>query len=327
MTLYEIADECNVSIATVSRVLNNKGNVKTETKEKILQVLNKSNNQYKYLVSTEKNQTIAIIVPDIHNPFYGEIIKGVTKIADRYNFDILLYDTHDSQEKEFKYLKKVIKQKISGLILMSSSDGILMEESKELIEKKNKFPIVLIDKELQNLQLDGVFFDDITGIYLLTEYLIKKGHKDIHILTGKKESEVTQKRLQGFKNAFSNYDLKFSEKLVYYSSFSEEEVINRVIEKMFRKKEYPKVIVSCSGPQTIALIKGISQANLILGKDVVIVSFDDVEILHKIGIYITSAHTDLKKMGEAGFDLLYKKINASLAFTNKMTVTPTIIER
>lgn len=326
MTLKEIADRCGVSIATVSRVINNKGNVKSDTKEKILQLLNQSDKSYKYLVSTERNQTIAVIVPDINNPFYGELIKGISKMADKHNFDILLYDTHDDPEKEFKYLKKASKQEINGIILMTSSKSYHCEGIKALF-KQIKIPIILMDREIKNLQVDGVFFDDITGVFMLTELLIEQGHKSIGILTGEKDSEVTKKRLEGYKRALSEHEIPCNPKNIYYTSFTETHFAYDILENVLNSKNRPTAIISCSGLLTIALIKSINEAGLEIGKDISIVSFDDVKILQLLGIKITAAFTDLQEMGKAGFDLLYKKINKSSSLTNKLTIIPTIIKR
>ena len=156
MTLKEIADKCGVSTATVSRVINQKGNVKPDTKEKILHYLGENEKNYKYFSSNEKNDTIAVIIPDIHSPFYSEIIKGITQIANKYDFDILLYDTHDDPKKELKYLKKATDQSVNGIIFMGSSKSSENDALKELFSHV-KTPVILMDKEIKNLQFDGYF--------------------------------------------------------------------------------------------------------------------------------------------------------------------------
>ena len=326
MTLKEIADQCGVSTATVSRVINNKENVKPETREKILKLLEKSDKSYKYMVSTEKSKTVAVIVPDINNPFYGELIKGITKVADKFNFDILLYDTHDDPEKELKYLKKASKQEINGILLMSSSKGGQYSKSNGLFEQI-KIPVILLDKEIKNLPIDGVFFDDVSGIFMLAELLISEGHKNIGFLTGEKESEVTQKRLKGYKKALSEHNIPCNTEYVYYASFTETHLAYDILKNSLSNKNRPTAFISCSGLLTIALIKSINDANLTIGEDISIVSFDEVKILELLGINITSAFTDLQEMGVLGFELLNKKINKESSLTNKLTIIPSISKR
>lgn len=326
MTLKEIANKCQVSVATVSRVINNKGNVSYNTQEKILHFLNENEKNYKYFSSNEKNDTIAIIIPNIHNSFYSEIVKGITYTANKYNFDILLYDTNDELKKELKYLKKAVEQKVNGIIFMSSSKGDENDELKKLF-LQIKIPIILMDKEIKNLQFDGIFLDDISGTFLLTKTLIENGHKNIGILVGENDSEVTKKRLKGYKEGLLEYEIPYNQENIFYSSFTKEHLAYNILDNVLKNENRPTAIISCSGLLTIALVKSIKDADLKIGKDLAIVSFDDVKILQLLGMNITSASTDLQEMGKAGFDLLYKKIKNETLFSSKLKIIPNIIKR
>lgn len=325
MTIKEIADKTNVSVATVSRVINNSKAVKKETRDRILQILEENKNNYKYYAASA-NRTIALILPDIHNPFYGEIIRGITRNAHGASYDVLLFDTQDSSADELAYLKKAIAQKVDGIILMSSSRGDRDEGLMELLSGA-KTPIVLIDKEIRGITLDGVFLDDMTGMALLTETLASCGHTRIALVAGEEDSTVTKKRVSGFRNALQELSLEFSAERVMYASYTDTDVAVPVLSRLLAGENRPSALITCNGLLTMTAIKCIHEAGLEIGKDISLVSFDEVRTLSLLGIDVTSAYVDLGEMGRTGFELLLKKIDDPQCTRQKLIMVPSILKR
>ena len=237
MTIKEIAEKTNVSVATVSRVINNSMNVKKETRERILQLLEENKNNYRYFASVG-NKSIAVILPDIHNPFYGEIIRGVTRNAHSSSYDVLLYDTQDDSSDEISYLEKAVDQKVDGILLMSSSLGDKDDRLKDLLTRV-KIPVVLIDKEIRGLALDGVFLDDVSGILQLTEALAGCGHRKITMITGDQNSSVTKKRISGFIDALQEFNLDYSRDQVIFASYTDTDIAEPVLSEMLARADRP----------------------------------------------------------------------------------------
>ena len=325
MTIKEIAEKTNVSVATVSRVINNSMNVKKETRERILQLLEENKNNYRYFASVG-NKSIAVILPDIHNPFYGEIIRGVTRNAHSSSYDVLLYDTQDDSSDEISYLEKAVDQKVDGILLMSSSLGDKDDRLKDLLTRV-KIPVVLIDKEIRGLALDGVFLDDVSGILQLTEALAGCGHRKITMITGDQNSSVTKKRISGFIDALQEFNLDYSRDQVIFASYTDTDIAEPVLSEMLARADRPTAIISCNGLLTMTAIKCIREAGLKIGKDISLVSFDEVPALKLLGIGITSAYVDLGEMGRTGFDLLIKKIEDPRTGTQKLIMVPSILMR
>ncbi len=325
MTIKEIADKTNLSVATISRVINNSSAVKPETREKVIKFLDENKNNYKYYAPAP-NKTLALIIPDIHNPFYGEIIRGVTRNAHLASYDVLLFDTQDNSSDEIAYLEKAISQKVDGIILMSSSRGDLDERLKDLLLTV-KIPIVLIDKEIRGVTLDGVFLDDSTGMVLLTETLASCGHKKIVLIAGEENSSVTVKRVTAFKNALKELSLPFSSEQVIFASYTDADVAVPVLSSVLSTPDRPTAVITCNGLLTMTAIKCIHAHKLAIGRDISLVSFDEVQTLRLLGIDITSASVDLSEMGKTGFELLIKKIEDPASSRQKLIMVPTVIKR
>jgi LacI family transcriptional regulator len=325
MTIKEIADRTNLSVATISRVINNSDAVKPETRERVIKFLEESKNNYKYYAAAP-NKTIALIIPDIHNPFYGEIIRGITRSAHLSSYDVLLFDTQDNASDEIAYLEKAFSQKVDGIILMSSSRGDRDERLKQLLAEA-RTPIVLIDKEVHGVTMDGVFLDDSTGMVLLTETLVAAGHSKIVLIAGEEDSGVTKKRVAAFKNALREFNLPFSSDQVIFASYTDTDVAVPILSAVLGSPDRPTAIITCNGLLTMTAIKCIRKQKLTIGKDIALVSFDEVQTLRLLGIDITSASVDLGEMGKTGFDLLMKKIDQSGPARQKLIMVPSVVKR
>lgn len=325
MTLKEIAKELNLSVATISRVINNSDAVKPNTRKKVIAFLEQNKHSYKYIAPIP-NKTLALIIPDIHNPFYGEIIRGVTRTAQDYSYDTLLFDTQDNVYDEITYIEKAIAQKVEGIILLSSSRSDKEKKLKEVITNSN-VPIILIDKEITGITIDGVFLDDTTGMVLLTETLLSNNHKSIVLLTGEKDSSVTKKRVAAFQYALNEFNVPFSNEQIIYASYTNTEIASPIIISLLKQKNRPTAFITCNGLLTMTAIKCLHENNYSIGKDIALVSFDEVNILKMLGINITSAYVDLNEMGKTGFELLLKKIEDPTSSRQKLIIVPSIIKR
>lgn len=325
MTIKEIADRTNLSVATISRVINNSSAVKSETRERVIKFLEENKNNYKYYAPAP-NKTLALILPDIHNPFYGEIIRGVTHNAHLAFYDVLLFDTQDNSSDEIAYLEKAIAQKVDGIILMSSSRGDRDERLKDLL-LSTKTPIVLIDKEIRGVTLNGVFLDDVAGMVLLAETLASCGHKKIVLIAGEEDSSVTKKRVTAFKNALKEFNLPCSPDQIIFASYTDTDIAVPILSSVLSSADRPTAIITCNGLLTMTAIKCIHQQKLIIGKNISLVSFDEVQTLRLLGINITSASVDLTEMGRTGFELLLKKIEDPSSSRQKLIMVPSVIKR
>ena len=198
-TINDIAKEARVSKATVSRVLNDSPSVKRETKERVLKVMADRHFTPSTMarnLSQQSSNTIGIIVPDIDNPFFGEILRGVTEIADECSYTLICCNSDDSLEKDRKALMMLKGHRIRGLLYTPAVDYTTKEQRREIgkLLKDLNAPVVIMDRQADSLdEYDGVFFDDEKGIYEANIGLTPNNNGEIIILNIPALTEETRK--------------------------------------------------------------------------------------------------------------------------------------
>ena len=188
ITITDIAALAGVSKSTVSRVLTGAGYVNDETREKIEKIIK----EYGYQpsesarsLSKKTTNTIGVVVPEIDNSFYSEVLNGIGQIVDENNYNIIYFNTNNSIVKEEKALQMLKAQRVRGVILAAAvdySEPEATENLKQLLEKINA-PVVLLDREIDGINLDKVVYDNFGSAFAATEALIRAGNKTIGIIT------------------------------------------------------------------------------------------------------------------------------------------------
>lgn len=329
MNIKMIADMCDVSVATVSRVINNSGTVKEDTKAKVLKAIEEMDyvpNALARNLSRKESDVIGVVVPDVSNSFYIELIKGVMEEANNNGLSIVFFNSDKSIEKELKAMKMLREQRIKGMLLISA----VKKDEIDILRKNIKnlsVPLILINKYIENLNYDGVFTDDIMASYLLTETLIKNGHKDITLITGSLNSIVAHNRVKGYKNALLDYGITLKEENIIYSDFNNVETGYERLKGYIKEKGVPKAIIAGNTNINLACIKVINEEKKVIGKDISLVAFDDVKILNELGIKVTVVSQNPKEMGQKAFRLLLNRMEDKTAAVNKIHIVPELILR
>lgn len=329
MNIKIIADICGVSVATVSRVINNNGNVKEETKNKIVKAIEELDyvpNALARNLSRKESDVIGVVVPDVSNSFYIELLKGVMEEANNNGLSIVFFNSDKSIEKELKAMKMLREQRIKGMLLISAVKKDEVDILRKNIRNMN-IPLILINKYIENLNYDGVFTDDVMASYLLTETLIKNSHKDIIIITGSPNSIVAHNRVKGYKNALMDYGLELKEENIVYSDFNNVDTAYERLKEFIKEKGMPKAIIAGNTNINLACIKVIHEEKKVIGKDISMVAFDDVKILNELGIKVTVVSQNPKEMGQKAFKLLMNRMEDKKAAVNKIHIVPELILR
>lgn len=328
-TISDIAKAAGVSLATVSRVLNNSGYVKEETKEKILKAIKDYNYTPSAIarsLSKKQTNTIGVIVPDITNPFYGEMIRGITKVAEEHGLNILLWDSHESVEREIKSIQALREHRIRGILITptSSEDDRNAECIKNL--ENLGIPVVLIDGHLKYSNFSGIFVDNIQGSYDAVNALIKENHKKIAIITGRMNSKTAQERLEGYERALLENKISINKNYILYGDYSLESGYN-LTKDILSMKDKPTAIFTSSNQMTVGALKALSEHNLKTPEDISLIAFDKVDIFNILGLNISYVDGPSTELGEIGMSLLLEFLNSE--YNNKeekkITLTPTLI--
>lgn len=327
VTISDIAKKAGVSSATVSRVLNDSGYVKQSTREKIeaaIKEMNFTPSAIARSLSKNETNTIGVIVPDITNSYFGEVIKGISEVAEANNLNIILFNTDNYLEKEVRALNVLKEQRIKGIII---TPGFGEENNKEYIETINNLniPIVLVSADLKFKELSGIFVDNVLGGFNATNLLISEGHTKIGIMTGILSSEPAAERVVGYKKALKEANIEINDKYILDGQFSMEKAYE-LTKKLLDSKDKPTALITSSNRMTMGAIKALKENNKNIPKDLAIVAFDKVDLLDVLGIRITYIDECPMELGRNSMNLLCDIFNDSdKNFKRRVIIVPKLI--
>lgn len=313
VTIDDIAKAAGVSRATVSRVLNDSGYVKEETRQKVLKAikdLNYTPSAIARSLSKKKTNTIGVVVPEINNPFFGEIIKGISEVADENNLNLILCNTDEDVEKELKALKLLKEQRIEGILITpTSTDNDYNSEYLWTIENIG-IPVVLIDGHVKYSNFNGVFVDHIKGAYDAVKTLIDEGHEKIAIITGRLNSRPAKERLVGYKKALTMHNIPIREEYIFYGDYTHEKAYE-ITKEILRMDDRPTAIFVSSNMMVLGCIKAFNEENVQVPTDMAIIGFDKAEVLNIIGMNISFINGPTFEMGRIAMKMLIDILNSS----------------
>jgi LacI family transcriptional regulator len=330
ITITDIAKKSGVSLATVSRVLNNSGYVKDITREKVLNVIKETNytpSEIARSLSQNKTNTIGVIVPDITNSYFGEIIKGISEVAEQNNLNIILINTDNNIKKEIKALDILKAQRIRGVIMTPNfGDNELNSEYVKKLENLD-IPIVLVAADIKYSNLNGVFVDNMKGAFDATNMLIKEGHRKIGIIKGHKSSQPTMDMFMGYEKALHYNNLKLSEDYVYSANFKLDLAYD-ITKDILKMKDRPTALVICSNMMTLGSVKAILEEKLKIPEDMAIIGINKTDVFDLVGIGITYVDDSADELGRTAMGVLSELItDEKVIGVKRITLKPTIIKK
>lgn len=215
ITIYDVAREASVSMATVSRVVNGNANVKPATRKKVLDVIEKLDyrpNAVARGLASKKTTTVGVIVPDVTNMYFASLARGIDDVATMYKYNIILTNSDSNSEKEIKVLNTLLSKQVDGIVFMGNEITDKLREE----FKRTKTPIVLagsVDEEDLN---PSVNIDYVAAVQEEVKNLIDRGNKRVAFVCGPLEQAINGKfRLKGYKQALKSAGIPYDEKLVF----------------------------------------------------------------------------------------------------------------
>ncbi len=316
ITITDIANKANVSRMTVSRVLNNSGPVAQETAEKIKGIMKEMNyhpNLIARSLSSQKTLTIGVIIPKTEKLFLdnyiAQILSGVTDIAQRNNYRIMLIPVNHSREEEGDYLNFVRSKLFDGLILLKTktNDPHLTELA------KSGFPYILVNYRKFGDNYNFVDSENIKGAELAVEHLYKKGHRKIGFIAGSMDEVNGRDRLKGYKNILKKYKLPIKDEYIIYGDFNKE-TARENSKKLLELKDRPTAIFSSDDYMALGVIEQIKMYKLDVPKDIAVIGFDNIEIGEFSKPALTTVKQPMYEIGKTSSEALLgliKKIKKS----------------
>lgn len=324
-TIRDIAKRAQVSVSTVSRVLNNKPDVKAETKEKIekaIKELNFSPSNVARGLVLKKSCVIGFIVPDIANPSFPELARGIVSRARELGYSVMFFDTNHDSRVEKEALNLMQSKQVDGIIL--SFDEANRVELEKL--KKEQFPSVQIYRKSSRPTISTIALDNIAAGQMATNYLLKNGHSRIGLITTGKETQSGYERYKGYCQALEKAGIVFEEDLVRAGKNKAEEG-KECMNSLLGLKNPPTAVFACHDLMAVGAYEAIDDRGLSIPEDISIVGHDNIDISKYIRPKLTTIDTHKSHLGRAAVDLLMEEIDAEEPLNKEVVLQSKLIER
>lgn len=309
-SINEIAKIAEVSCATVSRAFRSRESVSKEAYERIMRAAEELEYQpkkYKNRASISVYRSvIGVVVSDLTTQFYPKAIKGITGVAAERGIDVVICDSNDDPGREVQNLELLKNLHVNGIIFSPVADNV--EFNNALVEELSlsRMPLVLLDRSLKGISLDGVFRDDYAASALATQCLIDNGHTHIAVIAGLLNTKPGLERLSGFLNTMMNAKLSDCQQ-VFYGDFKSESAYKHT-QEILRSHKDITAIYCCNNMMTIGCIRAIRDAGLSIPEDIAVVSFGDLDASNVYSSIITSVTQPIYPLGEECARILIDKM-------------------
>ena len=326
VTLLDVAKHAGVSRATASLIVRNSPKIAPKTREKVLKSMEELGYVYDRVAAnlrSKSSTTIGIIITDISNTYYSDLLKGVHHTLEEIGYTVLLGVTFDSVEKQDQILSTMIEHRVGGVILCPVS-----ESSEEIVNRLNKLqtPTVLAVRELDGSNSDFVGIDYEAGARMAVEHLIEKGHKRIAFLGGYRHASTWIRRMEGFSLALGQAGIELDQSLVIDSLPTREggvEAARQLLSQSIR----PTAIFCFSDLVAFGVVQGVREAGLTPGKDIAIVGFDNIPEAEIFYPSLTTISSFAQITGKTAANLLHQRITHPESEKKRIILQPELIVR
>ncbi|MGM9988868.1 MAG: catabolite control protein A [Bacillaceae bacterium] len=308
VTIYDVAREANVSMATVSRVVNGNPNVKPTTRKKVLEAIERLGyrpNAVARGLASKKTTTVGVIIPDISNVFFAELARGIEDIATMYKYNIILSNSDQNKEKELHLINTMLGKQVDGIVFMGTSI------TDELVEEfdRSPVPIVLAASVDDKHDTASVNIDYTQGAYDATTMLVNNGNKRIAYVRGTDYlSGVTIKKLEGYKNALAEANIPYDEELVISGDFTYESGIE-AFEQLWALENKPTAIFVATDEMALGVIHAAQDAGVNIPEQLEIIGFDNSKLATMVRPKLTTVVQPMYDIGAVAMRLLTKLMN------------------
>ncbi|MBW8351542.1 LacI family transcriptional regulator [Bacillus sp. IITD106] len=322
-TIYDVAKAAGVSIATVSKVLNNTGNIRDSTREKVKQIMEKLNYQPSLMASAltgKGTETLGLVVPDISNPFFSEMAKTIEDRAHESGMSVIICSTDENTEKEKKYIELLQRKQVDGMIVASSFHD--MEILKRVVDQKTS--LVMLTQDDAGLGVTSISVNDFKGGFEATSHLISAGHRDIVMIA--EYAKSSKFRINGYLEAYKEYGIETSEENIYRTIASIENG-REVFRKIVQRGKVPTGIFACNDLIAVGVIQEAKEMGLKIPDDLSIVGFDNTILATTTVPGLTTIAQPITEMGKRVVDVIIREIKEKNQTKERILFKPELIIR
>lgn len=318
--IYDVAKKTGVSSATVSKVLNNKGNISDQTKSKIFEAAEEINYYPHAMASAlrgKKTHTIGLLIPDIGNAFFAELARNVEDTGHEHHFSVVMCNTDNQPHKEDKYLQWLNQKRLDGLIF-----GTGLSNSTSLVKMlEAKMPVAMAGRFNPSIDADAVLVDDFLGGYQATRHLLELGHQNIIFLLDTLKNPSSLARIEGAKKAFSETNVAWINHLIVENNWSAREA-EQSLTHAFRT--YPELTAAFALNDYLAVgsLEAAMQSGREVPRDFSVVGFDDTFISRLREPHLTTVAQPIGVIGKTITEKIIARINGEESSVKRTLLKP-----
>jgi len=319
-TIYDVAKRAGVSTYTVSSVINRTAYVSPELTERVqeaVRALNYTVNEVARSLQMRRTNTVGMLIPDLRNPFFAQVVDTVEEALRKEGYSLILGCSHNDAEIQSRYLKIFSAKQVDGYLVFPAIDG---DEALSTLQGGNK-PLVCIAHQ-PSFAGDCVVADNVRGVSLGVEHLIKQGHQRIGLIVGSRKLSVSAERIAGWQTTLQKHGLKAPQKLIGATDDSTA-AAEKIAEEWFaRGVQAPTAIFVAGYPLMVGVVKAARAAGCVDTTDIVV--SDDNEWIDAFPTTVSSIRQPGAEMGTAAAELLCKRLKTSSKRGKTVTLAPTL---
>jgi LacI family transcriptional regulator len=323
VTIREVARRAGVSISSVSRVVNNNSPVSPAIREKVLRVIEEVGyrpDRSARALKRQKTSVIGAVIPDVSNPFFSLMVRGIENSARDNDYSVLICDTDNRLQAEAQYIDVLISERVDGVILTST--GRSNDRLGHLFDYN--IPFIAADRRLKDRKVFTVATDGLRDSRMLTSHLIDLGYKDICFLAGPDHVSTAQERLDGFRGTLADAGLTGRVIRQRAGDYSFESGY-RATGELCRGPR-PDAIIAANDLMAIGSVKALEEAGLVVPDDIGVAGFDHIPLTEWMKPRLTTVEIPAYDLGRRAMELLLRIIRQEEIPEEGITVPTRLVE-
>lgn len=326
-TIVEVAKRAGVSIATVSHVIRGTKRVTRDVEERVrtaIRELDYFPNEIARSLKVAQTRMLGMVLPDITNPFFPEIIRGAEDTAFERGYFLVTANTDEQIGRERRIVAALRSYRVGG-ILLASAPGNDASHILRLIA--SGVSVVCLDRPVPGVPTDAVLLDNVRGARECVRHLIQFGHRSIAIITGHLKTQTGQERLQGYEEALREADIPIASRLIFEGDFREESGY-QLGRQLLEKPARATAVFVCNGVMTLGLLKAMEVEGVSCPEDLSLATFDDLTIDRTFHPHLTAVVQPGYEMGARAATILMDRIEGKMTGPpNSLRIVPTLVLR
>ncbi len=327
VTMRQIAERAKVSIGTVSHVINETAAVRPKLRERVLEAIRGMGYQPSALAQgLRKNRTnmLGMVIPDITNPFFPGVVRGVEDVAYKRSFRLILCNTDNDPSKEASYVRELRSYRIAGLLIIPAAGADIGGHLRAYASAS--VPVVCIDRVPDGWRGDAVLVANAEGAYLATRHLIQMGHERLAVIAGPLGLTNAAERLKGFTRALSEAQMEIEPEFVQEARFDTASGYQAAL-RLLRMLPRPTAIFACNDLMAFGVLQAARELNLRCPEDLSIAGFDSLEFTELTDPSLTSVYQPGYQLGATAARLLLQRIDGMRSAPKKVLLPTELRKR